>query len=178
MRPVDWNSAKILDSMNRYIKRHKRVPRLCDLGTKNNLPARGTITKTFGCTYLEFLKNNYPAYYPPQGVKDYSTLTREAILEQFVQQYNSLGSPSCREYDKKRAKNTPCTRYILRACGFRSYGELLVYCGLAEELGTDGRVHARKKASNFNVHVSSIDFTDSAKIDMLIDVLVKSHREE
>ncbi len=160
---IQWNQKNILDSIDQFILDNGRMPVTKDFNSEK-LPAFCTVKNKFKLNYNEFKNKYYKEYITP-----YSDKTKEEIIDIFKNEYIRLNYPTMNEYDKKRNKEIPSHKIIVKLCGFLTWNELLYNCGF-EILGENNNSQYKTtvKRNSFKIKVVSKQTDEVERINKLL----------
>lgn len=125
-----WTEASIFDAIDQYRLEHGKLPNLSDFIHKNNLPTKTVIRRVFGQRISDFLLKYYSSESPKKDREKKYLEDDRKLLEDFKLQYKVLQCTSCKDYDRRRKKDTPCSQTLLRRLNIKTWNELLNQSGI------------------------------------------------
>lgn len=140
-----WTQASILDAVQDYIREHGCLPKPGEMNNSMGMPSHMTIRKLFHMTILEFETAYFPEYLHRCESRVYHRRDRQYWLEDFKRQYEKLGYPAAKTYQRKRDKGTPGVTHIKKLAGAGSWDELIAMCHF-EEIERAGHEAYRRMA--------------------------------
>ena len=145
----------IFDAFDQYILDNNRLPGKSDIANNPKLPKHPTIKNRFGLTMEQFYFKYYKQYVKKCPSSVYHYQGAEYWIENFKEQYIKNNYPTQDKYNALRDKHTPCSRHIIKICGFKNWNELLHNCGF-KVLGQNDNSTILKEEKKINYTVSSI----------------------
>ena len=124
-----WDQNTIIESIDQYIYKKHRFPKLSDFNATNKLPSKSTIQKCFNMNITEFINCYYKEEYHNQKKKRHRE-DIETLIKNFKSDYLRIGECNEKEFNMNRSPNTASSRTIMRRFNLTSWNSLILYLGL------------------------------------------------
>ena len=169
---VHWTEASIFDAIDQHLLEHGKLPNLSDFTYENNLPTKTVIRRVFGLKISDFLSRYYKSerLEKVKEKKKYSEDNKE-LLEEFELQYRTLQCTSCKDYDRRRKNDTPCSRTLLRRLNMKTWNELLTRCGIKiNGYNSHSIIRPSRDGQKLSITRNHLDSSDEYKKEVIKEI--------
>lgn len=127
-----WNDKDVRDAIDRFKKENGRYPKVKELDKIDYLPPHPVIYNLYGVTAGEWLFTEYGNEYNAKWAWQFASgiITKEDLINNFIEQFNEINPVSKIEYNKKRKHLSPSWQYTAQILGLKTWTELKKYCGV------------------------------------------------
>lgn len=141
-----WTKKSIIDRIETYAEENNNIlPLVSDLTKDNNMPSKTSISYHFNTNSIDLF---FKEYFPKYNTKDkrnmssspYKNMSVKMLIDIFSSNYDRILKTKnvfyvdTKMYDKYREKNTPSLITIIKACGCKTYKDLLILCGYKNDM--------------------------------------------